>query len=124
MKLDIAKCPTNNEEIEEVIVGRKEEGARRLQHHFPSEMNLDAYSQSLNQVDQICSSVMMNNEDKGDLSRRVMDSDEDIDGRSQDDKRLDGDRQRGEIKDSDQCEMFKYVRLGKKLGEGAYGQVF
>ena len=28
------------------------------------------------------------------------------------------------IKDSEDCEMFKIVKLGKKLGEGAYGEVF
>ena len=82
---------------------------------------MDAYSQSLNQKDQMCSSIMMNNEDKGDLSRRVMDSDEDGEGERHDEQSLDGDRQRGQIKNSDECEMFKYVKLGKKLGEGAYG---
>lgn len=56
-------------------------------------MNLDAYSQSLNQKDQICSSMMMNNEEKnisarGDLSRRVIDSDSD-EQRYDDEGRLD-----------------------------------
>jgi hypothetical protein len=32
--------------------------------------------------------------------------------------------QRGQIKLSKDCEMFKFVKLGKKLGEGAYGEVF
>ena len=32
--------------------------------------------------------------------------------------------QRGKIKSSHHCEMFKFVKLGKKIGEGAYGEVF
>lgn len=32
--------------------------------------------------------------------------------------------ERGKIKTSEQCEMFKFVKLGKLLGEGAYGQVY
>jgi serine/threonine protein kinase len=28
------------------------------------------------------------------------------------------------IREAVDCEMFKFVKLGKKLGEGAYGQVF
>ena len=29
-----------------------------------------------------------------------------------------------EIKKAEDCEMYRIVKLGKKLGEGAYGQVF
>jgi serine/threonine protein kinase len=28
------------------------------------------------------------------------------------------------IRESAECDMFKFVKLGKKLGEGAYGQVY
>jgi len=33
-------------------------------------------------------------------------------------------RQKSQIKSAEDCEMFKFIKLGKKLGEGAYGQVF
>jgi len=95
MKINLPNCPSNeyNDGIDESIAGGQVAGGSRSKHHiFQSEMNLDAYSQSLNQKDQMCSSMMMNNEDKGDLSRRVMDSDEDGEGERQDEQSLDGDR--------------------------------
>ena len=82
-----------NDGIDESIAGGQVAGGSRAKLHiFQSEMNLDAYSQSLNQKDQMCASMMMNNEDKGDLSRRVMDSDEDGEGERQDGPGVDGDR--------------------------------
>ena len=59
-------------EIEEVISTPKDLSKMK----FLSQMNLDAFSQSLDQKDQICSSMMISNENKGHLSRRVMDSDD------------------------------------------------
>lgn len=34
------------------------------------------------------------------------------------------DQNQANIKRSSECQMFQNVKLGKKLGEGAYGQVF
>lgn len=31
---------------------------------------------------------------------------------------------KGQIKQSEDCEMFNRIKLGKKLGEGAYGSVY
>ena len=94
MKINLPKGSSNeyNDGIDESIAGGGAGGARAQHHIFQSEMNLDAYSQSFNQKDQMCSSMLMNNEDKGDLSRRVMDSEDDGDGERPDEQSLDGDR--------------------------------
>lgn len=82
---------------------------------------MDPHTKTSHPRNKIGSSMMVMDDisARGDLhSRRV------IEGSSSVISEETEDQNQANIKNSSECEMFQNVKLGKKLGEGAYGQVF